>query len=249
MRFAFGVEYDGTSFSGWQIQKNVRTIQGELAKALSSVANDNIIPIGAGRTDSGVHASGQIGHFDTDVSRTPFQWRAGVNTILPKDVSVQWVRLVDDNFHARDQANCRTYRYNILNQIYRSALNERYAWLIMQDLDDSLMIDALGHLEGKHNFSCFRASGCQAKTPLRHMYSASLTRKERLISIELRANAFLYHMVRNIMGSVIQVGLKKMPPDWIEVLLKSKDRELAGPTAPPQGLCLEKVEFLNYSFS
>jgi tRNA pseudouridine38-40 synthase len=249
MRYAVGIEYDGTSFSGWQLQKTARTIQGDLSKALSKFANEEIIPIGCGRTDAGVHAKCQVAHFDTEAERSLFQWRSGVNALLPEGISIQWVSLVDQNFHARMSATFRTYRYTIINQSYRSPLNERYAWLVMQSLDDNLMSEGLQYLLGTHDFSCFRASGCQSKTPIRHMLNAQLIRRDQSITIELKASAFLYHMVRNIIGSMVHVGLKKIPPDWIQALINSKDRELAGPTAPAHGLCLYKVEFPNYSFS
>ena len=244
-RYAICVEYDGTDYSGWQIQLEHNSIQSELAYAISKIADENVMPIGSGRTDAGVHAKGQIAHFDSSSNRSEFQWLSGINSELPKSIAVKWIKSVDTSFHAKNSAIARRYSYTIYNASIRSSLHNRYSWHVMQNIDIDKLKESLICLVGEHDFSSFRASGCQSKSPYREMYEANAAQNKNFISINLEANAFLYHMVRNIVGTAIEIGIGKYDPSWMRDLLELRDRKLAGPTAPPQGLCLESIRFPN----
>jgi len=244
-RYAICVEYDGTDYSGWQIQLVHNSIQSELASAISKVADENVMPIGSGRTDAGVHAKGQIAHFDSSSNRSEFQWLSGINSELPKSISVKWIKSVDTSFHAKNSAMARCYSYTIYNASTRSSLHHRYSWHVMQKINIDALKESLICLVGEHDFSSFRASGCQSKSPFREMFEVSVAENINMISIKLEANAFLYHMVRNIVGTAIEIGVGKYDPSWMRNLLELRDRKLAGPTAPPQGLCLESIKFPN----
>jgi len=244
-RYAICVEYDGTDYSGWQIQLVHNSIQSELASAISKVADENVMPIGSGRTDAGVHAKGQIAHFDSSSNRSEFQWLSGINSELPKSISVKWIKSVDTSFHAKNSAMARCYSYTIYNSSTRSSLHHRYSWHVMQKINIDALKESLICLVGEHDFSSFRASGCQSKSPFREMFEVSVAENRNMISIKLEANAFLYHMVRNIVGTAIEIGVGKYDPSWMRNLLELRDRKLAGPTAPPQGLCLESIKFPN----
>lgn len=244
MRYAACVEYDGSAFSGWQAQKDsVRTVQETVEAALSKVANAKTTVITAGRTDAAVHATHQIIHFESDAERTEFSWCRGTNRFLPLDVRLHWVVPVPDTFHARFSATSRSYRFIINNASIGSALYRKHSSLEYRALDSHLMAEAGKELIGEHDFSTFRAAGCQARSPVRTLHSLELHRKDNWIWFDVTANAFLQHMVRNIAGSLIEVGCGKRPVNWMTDVLQARDRKLGGTTAPPNGLYLVGVEY------
>jgi tRNA pseudouridine38-40 synthase len=244
-RIALGIEYDGTDFVGWQIQRDGRSIEGVLARAVSSVANEAVVVHGSGRTDAGVHASGQVAHFDTTARRTPRQWLLGVNSNLPPDVAVHWAREVADDFDARRSALERRYRYSILQQASRPALVRNRVWWVREPLDCAAMTAASLSLLGEHDFSAFRAAGCQAKSPMRRLVGVRIARSARaegaLIELEFRANAFLQHMVRNLVGLLAAIGRGDRAPGAAADVLASRDRTAGDVAAPPTGLALVEV--------
>ena len=242
-RIALGLEYDGTNYNGWQIQDHAPSIQGSLNNSISKVADETVSCVGAGRTDSGVHASGQVIHFDTRADREPRSWLLGINSDLDPDINVLWAKAVPSAFHARYSATGRAYRYVILNRPVRSALARTRAWWVHAALDVTAMSAAAGMFLGVHDFSSFRASGCQAKTPVREMRRFDVSRVGDWIIIECQANAFLQHMVRNIVGSLATIGRGDAQPEWISTLLEQRDRRAAGITAPPMGLTLTQVDY------
>lgn len=243
MRIALGVEYDGSAFNGWQTQGDVPTVQEHLERALSKVADHTIGVVCAGRTDTGVHALEQVVHFDTDAQRSMRSWVLGANVNLPKTVAVLWATPVSDAFHARFSAQARRYRYVILNRWVRpSVLSGRVSW-VHTELDAKAMQAGAAHLIGEHDFTSFRAVACQANHPVREIRELSVERRGEFIIIEVEANAFLHHMVRNIAGSLIRVGRGEAAPDWIFEVLVQRDRRLAGVTAPPDGLYLVGVRY------
>lgn len=244
MRLAMGVEYDGSAYHGWQLQKSgVRSVQQEIEQALSTVAAHPVRVFCAGRTDTGVHGEGQVIHFDTPAIRSMRGWVLGTNVNLPDDVNINWVEEVSDEFHARFSAISRSYRYVILNRPTRSAIwRDRAVW-IHHALDETLMQRAADHLVGTHDFSSYRAIGCQAKSPVRTISRLTVSRNEDRIIIEVSANAFLHHMVRNIAGVLITIGRGEEPVDWSMEVLNHRDRTLGGVTAPPQGLYLVHVGY------
>jgi tRNA pseudouridine38-40 synthase len=211
--------------------------------ALSAVANEPIDTICAGRTDAGVHAIAQVVHFDTSAERSERGWILGANSNLPDDVSAQWAKPVDQEFHARFSASSRSYQYLILNRQIRAALNRNRAWWVHQPLDAKYMQQAADHLLGEHDFSAFRAAGCQASTPVRVIRELNVTRNEDWISIDVTANAFLQHMVRNIAGLLAAIGQGDEEPAWAREVLDSRDRTKGGMAAPAHGLTLVKVAY------
>ena len=243
MRIAIGVEYDGTAYNGWQRQQNGTGIQARLEAAVAAVADHELELNCAGRTDTGVHASGQVAHFDTQSRRSDRGWLLGVNSLLPGDINLTWVRRVDPAFHARYSATARTYRYLILNQLVRSALFRHRAWWVHEPLDADAMHAAAQKLVGEHDFSAFRAAGCQASSPVREVRSIAVRREASWIVLDVTANAFLQHMVRNITGSLAAVGAGQYSGDWFAGVLESRDRRRAGVAAPPQGLTLTDVSY------
>ncbi len=243
MRVALGIEYDGTSYNGWQRQKTGIGVQQRVEEALSVVANHPVDVVCAGRTDTGVHATDQVVHFDTDSKRSERGWLLGANTNLPDDINVSWVAPVPDDFHARFSATSRSYRYLILNRLQRSALHRNRAWWVYEPLDAALMHEAAQRLLGEHDFSAFRAAGCQANTAVRSLTDISVTRDGDWITLRVTANAFLQHMVRNIMGTVATVGRGEARVEWISEVLKSRDRTAGGIAAPAHGLTLVGVEY------
>jgi tRNA pseudouridine38-40 synthase len=243
MRIALGIEYDGTSYNGWQRQNNGIGVQQRLEEALAVVADEDIEVTCAGRTDTGVHASGQVVHFDTAAERSDRGWLLGTNTNLPPDISVSWVVHVSDEFHARFSATGRSYRYRILNRLQRSALHRDRAWWVHQPLDDKLMHEAAQQIIGEHDFSAFRAAGCQAKSAKREVTSIRVERDRDWVTVYVSANAFLMHMVRNVTGTLAAIGQGEQPPGWIREVLESGDRTLGGVTAPPHGLTLVSVDY------
>ncbi|TAM11136.1 MAG: tRNA pseudouridine(38-40) synthase TruA [Nevskiaceae bacterium] len=242
-RWAVCVQYDGTVFSGWQRQDDRRSVQQEVETALSAIAGAPVVVACAGRTDAGVHAFGQVVSFDTATSRAPQAWVAGGNSRLPPDVSFAWAQAVPESFHARFSALSRSYRYVIWNAPARAALVARHAVWVRYPLNAQRMHAAAQALLGEQDFSAFRAAGCQSRTPMRCVFSADVWRSGAFVVVEIRANAFVYHMVRNIVGSLIEVGQGRRPPAWIAELLAGRDRRLAAATAPPGGLFFAGVEY------
>lgn len=243
MRIALGIEYDGSNYYGWQRQKEVPSVQQHLESALSKVANQPIQVQCAGRTDAGVHATGQVVHFDTVVQRPDRAWTMGINANLPDTIAVKWVKLVDDEFHARFSATARRYRYIIYNNKLRSGILSTGVTHIYQPLDEQKMAEAAQCLLGEHDFSAFRASNCQSKTPFRQVTNLSIYRQNRYVVFDIQANAFLHHMVRNFAGSLIKIGCGEESPQWMEHILKSRDRTLAAATAKPHGLYMVNVVY------
>lgn len=243
MRIALGIEYNGSHFKGWQTQIGVRTVQDCVEQALSKVANQPVNVVCAGRTDTGVHGSGQVVHMDVDVERSERSWVFGGNTHLPDDVAVLWARPVREDFHARFSARARHYRYIILNRPVRPAIESRRVTWFYRPLDAERMHQAGQHLLGEHDFSSFRAQGCQAKSPVRTLSRLSVFRDGPHVIIEVSANAFLQHMVRNIAGVLMAVGCGKAEPDWVAELLTARNRAVGGVTAPPHGLYLYRIDY------
>ncbi len=243
MRIAIGIEYDGTAYNGWQRQQNGTGVQQCVEQALSQVADEPLVVHGAGRTDTGVHASAQVAHFDTDRRRIERGWLLGANSNLPNDISVTWVRPVSDEFHARFSATERRYRYVILNRLVRPALERERAWWVCQALDEKVMHEAAQHLVGSHDFSSFRAALCQAKSPQRIVREISVSRHGDRLNIDIRANAFLHRMVRNITGTLVAVGRGERDGAWVAEVLDRRDRKQAGIAAPAHGLTLVGVGY------
>lgn len=243
-RIALGIEYNGSLFSGYQMQsKGTRTVQQELENALSKVASEPVKLTCAGRTDTGVHATGQVVHFDTAKQRELKAWMLGGNTNLPRDISIHWVRQVSEQFNARFSAVSRSYRYILFNRKVRPAIfQHNVAWSI-ERLDEGAMNKAAQHLLGEHDFSAFRASQCQAKHAIREMQNISVKRTGDYIILDIQANAFLHHMVRNIMGSLMAIGRGEQKNKWMLELLHGQDRKKAGMTASAAGLYLVNVEY------
>ena len=244
MRYALGVEYDGSGYCGWQ-RLNRRdapdrraepTLQDALEHALSFVAGQPLDTVCAGRTDAGVHAACQVVHFDSDAARTPRNWSLGTTSRLPPAICVLWCVPVADDFHARFSARARRYRYRILNRPVRPALQREYLTWERRPLDADAMHAAAQALVGLHDFSAFRTVHCQAPHARRDLQQIQVRRLGEVVEIEVQANAFLHHMVRNIVGSLLPVGRGEQSPGWIGALLAGRDRALAGPTAPSTGL-------------
>ena len=245
-RLAIGIEYDGTAYNGWQVQPHAPSIQDALNKAVSIVADEAVEVVGAGRTDTGVHATAQIAHFDTRANRSERSWLLGINSNLPADINVHWARPVSSEFHARFAARSRSYRYLILNTPVRSALYRHRAWWVIRSLDAGRMHDAAQVLLGEHDFSSFRAAACQASSPVRTMTAIAVQRRGEFIAISCSANAFLHHMVRNLAGSLMRIGAGEAQPDWLAEVLHAKDRTVSGMTAPAGGLTLTDVSYPNF---
>jgi tRNA pseudouridine38-40 synthase len=243
MRIALGIEYDGSRFLGWQTQPGGGTLQDALEAALSGIAAQTVSVTCAGRTDRGVHALGQVVHFDTGAERPESAWVRGVNALLPESMAVLWSRGVPEDFHARYSARTRVYRYVLLNRAVRPALAARHAGWFHAPLDVEAMREAAAALCGEHDFSAFRSAECQAKSPVRTLRSLSIERRGERIDFMFTANAFLHHMVRNLVGTLVYVGKGKHPPRWAKEVLDSRDRSLAAPTFAAEGLYLEKVEY------
>jgi tRNA pseudouridine38-40 synthase len=244
MRVALGLEYNGAAYYGWQSQKaDVLAVQDVVEAAVSSVANEPTQVVCAGRTDRGVHAMSQVVHFDTEVERSERSWLLGTNSNLPHDVAIQWARFIDDDFHARFSAVAREYLYFIDNSPTRPGLFNQHVTWHLQPLDEQKMWKAMQLLQGKHDFSSFRCADCQAKSPVRTMLAPELRRQGNIIVMRFRANAFLHHMIRNIVGTLFAIGESKQPVAWMSDVLQAKDRRQAGVTAPPHGLYLSSVQY------
>jgi len=237
------LEYDGSRFLGWQKQPGGGTVQEALEAALAAVAGTATSTIAAGRTDRGVHARLQVVHFDTAAKRPESAWVRGVNAHLPDAVAVLWSREVPDDFHARYSALSRTYRYELLNRPVRPGLAAPYVGWFHLPLDVEVMREAAALLVGEHDFSAFRSSDCQAKSPVRTVHSLQIEKRAERLRFSIRANAFLHHMVRNIVGTLVYVGKGKHPPHWVAEVLASRERSRAAPTFGPEGLYLETIEY------
>ena len=243
MRIAAILEYDGSNFSGWQRQKDARSVQQCVEEALSKVANEPIAITVAGRTDAGVHALAQVIHFDTSASRGDHSWVRGAVSNLPDDVALLWADEVDADFHARFSATGRHYHYVILNRPIRPTyLRGRVSWEY-RPLDAAAMQQGAKHLIGTHDFSSFRAAECQAKSPVRDLRGLEVERHGEFVHIRVYANAFLQHMVRNIAGVLMDIGAGEHKPGWAKAVLKARDRTQGGVTAPPDGLYLTDIEY------
>ena len=243
MRIALALEYDGSRFLGWQTQPGGGTVQDALQAALTTIAGERIEVTCAGRTDRGVHALEQVVHFDVGVQRPESAWVRGVNALLADSVAVQWAREVPAEFHARYCARVRTYRYVLLNRAVRPALAARHAGWFHQPLDVPAMRTAARLLLGEHDFTAFRSAECQARTPVRTLLALEVEARGERIDFVLRANAFLHHMVRNIVGTLVYIGAGRQPAAWAKTVLESRDRTRAAPTFASEGLYLEAVEY------
>ncbi|HEX6412403.1 MAG TPA: tRNA pseudouridine(38-40) synthase TruA [Burkholderiales bacterium] len=242
-RIALGLEYDGSRFLGWQKQPGGATVQDALESGLAEVAGAAIATIAAGRTDRGVHARLQVVHFDTAAQRPLSAWVRGVNALLPPPVAVLWAHEVADDFHARYSALSRSYRYELLNRAVRPALSASYTGWFHLPLDVPAMREAAAALLGEHDFSAFRSSECQAKSPVRTIHALEIERRGERIDFLIRANAFLHHMVRNLVGTLVYVGKGKHPAPWVKEVLESRSRARAAPTFGAEGLYLETIEY------
>lgn len=243
VRIALGIEYAGDHFCGWQNQLHLRTVQGCVEEALSNVANHPVTVICAGRTDTGVHALEQVIHADVEVHRTRRSWVFGTNSYLPKDISVLWACPVDTHFHARFSAKARHYRYIILNRSTRPAVAAKRVVWAYKPLDIKPMQAAARTLVGTHDFSSYRSTACQAKNPIRTIFNLAVSRVDEQVIIDVSANAFLHHMVRNIAGVLMAIGYGEQPVSWAWTVLMAQDRAAGGITAPACGLYLRTIEY------
>lgn len=237
MRLALGVSYSGTAYQGWQSQSSGLTIQDKLEKALAAFGDvPRVSTLCAGRTDAGVHGLMQVVHFDTDLDRTPYSWVRGTNRFLPDDIAVQWAQYVPDSFHCRASATGRRYVYVLLDSPVRPSLDAGRVGWSYRPLAEEPMRQASLHLLGEHDFSSFRASSCQALSPVKTLRKIDISQKGHYWRFEFEGNAFLHHMIRNIMGCMVQVGQGQQSPDWMLQVLHAKDRDAAAPTFSPNGL-------------
>lgn len=243
MKIALGVEYNGAAYFGWQRQKEVNSVQQELEQALSVVANSPVEVLCAGRTDAGVHGTGQVVHFETNAERKMVAWTMGANANLPSDIAVRWATEVSEDFHARFSASARRYRYIIYNHKLRPGILSAGVSHYHVDLDEKKMHEAGQYLLGENDFTSFRAAHCQSRSPWRNVMHLNVARYGQYIVVDIKANAFVHHMVRNIVGSLMVVGRGEQPIEWIDWLLQSKDRTLAGATAKAEGLYLVSVDY------
>jgi tRNA pseudouridine38-40 synthase len=240
-RIALGVTYNGQPYDGWQSQPSGNTVQDKLEKALSKFADVPIGTLCAGRTDAGVHGLMQVVHFDTEVSRTDYSWIRGTNTHLPHDIAVQWAQEVPSSFHCRGSAIARRYAYVLLESPIRPSIETGRVGWVFRPLSESAMNRAAAYLLGEHDFTSFRASACQALSPVKHIRSIRISRKSTRADtaywrFEFEANAFLHHMIRNLMGCLIWVGQGLKPPEWMQEVLEARSRDAAAPTFSPDGL-------------
>lgn len=243
MRYALGIEYDGSTFCGWQSQADGGSVQDAVEVALTTIADATTRVVCAGRTDAGVHALAQVVHFDTQASRPDGAWVRGVNAHLPPSISVRWVQAVADDFHARFSARGRHYRYLLLNRPQRPGLQAGRVGWYHRPLDEGAMIQAATLLLGEHDFSAFRSAECQAKSPVKELREARIARHGEMLVLDFAANAFLHHMVRNIVGALVYVGKGTHPPQWMAELLAGRDRRHAAPTFAASGLYFAGVDY------
>lgn len=243
MRFALALEYDGRGFCGFQSQASGCGVQDAIARALSGIAGESLSATAAGRTDAGVHATSQIVHFDTSATRPLSAWTRGVNTLLPVAAAALWAQPVSDHFHARYTASARHYTYLLMNRPERPGLLAGRVGWYHRPLDLDAMREAAAHLVGTHDFSSFRSTECQAKSPARTMRPIAITAEGRLLRFTFSADGFLHHMVRNIVGALVQVGAGKAPSGWLGELLALRDRSQGAPTFAADGLYLTGVDY------
>ena len=243
MNIKLTVEYDGTQYHGWQIQAAGKTIQGVLETALSTLLGRQTRIIGSGRTDAGVHALGQVANFFSDKELEPHRVQRALNALTPDDITVKTVEVVPDSFHARRDGRSRTYEYRILNRPSLSPFYLKFAWHVHDPLNIAAMREAITCLQGEHDFSSFRAAGCDAAHPVRTIYRASLSCSGELVVFTVEATAFLRHMVRNLIGTLVEVGRQQRTPQSFAELLETRDRTKAGMKAPAQGLFLMEVKY------
>ena len=244
MRILLSIEYDGKSYHGWQEQKNPNTIQGKIQESIYKFSQEKVKLFVAGRTDAGVHATSQIAHFETTIDRAEEKWLFGLNSLLPHDIKINYVKFMNVEFHARFSALSRSYRYIIYNSRVKPCINRnKVSWYFSNILDEKKMQDAANKLIGVKDFTCFRSAHCQSSSPIRKVNSIVITRENNYIYIDLNANSFLYNMVRNLIGSLVLVGSEQRNIEWIEELLDSKDRKKAGKQFPASGLYLVNVEY------
>jgi tRNA pseudouridine38-40 synthase len=236
-RLALGLSYRGQGYLGWQSQPGGRTVQDTLEAALAAFCAKPVRTVCAGRTDSGVHAINQVVHIDTTIEREPFSWVRGTNRFLPADVAVQWCRPVSDGFHARNSALGRRYRYTVLESPVRPSLEQGLVGWSFRPLDGDAMRDAAQALIGEHDFTSFRSSDCQSPTPVKTLRAITITRHGSYWCFDFDASAFLHHMVRNLMGCLLAVGSGRRGPGWMAEVLAARNRDVAAPTFPPDGLC------------
>lgn len=242
-RIALAIRYDGTRYHGWQSQDGLLTVQQAVESALSRVADHPVTVICAGRTDAGVHATCQVVHFNTSAERQPYSWIFGANSNLPHDITVIWAKEVSMDFHARFSATGRKYRYVLYNQDVRPGILSHAVGWHHRHLDEERMQEAANFLVGEHDFSGYRGSGCQSKSPVRHIYEITIRRQRRMIIFEVNGNAFLLHMVRNIVGVLIEIGSGHKEPIWAKEVLESRDRSKGGMMISPNGLYLVDVDY------
>lgn len=236
MRLALGITYNGQGYDGWQSQPSGRTVQDQLEKALSQFAAVPIATVCAGRTDAGVHGLMQVVHLDTGIARAEFSWVRGTNAFLPPDIAVQWARAVPDSFHSRASAKARRYAYVLLESPVRPSVEAGRAGWVFRPLDAAAMQEAAAHLVGEHDFTSFRASACQARSPVKTLQPVRISRRGPYWRFDFEANAFLHHMIRNLMGCLLQVGQGLQPPGWMKEVLEARSRDAAAPTFSPAGL-------------
>jgi len=243
VRIALGVEYDGSTYFGWQSQPTVPNLQDTMQAALDGIAGEPISILAAGRTDAGVHALEQIVHFDTNIERPLTAWVRGCNALLPESIAVLWAHPVPEGFHARFSAQARSYQYVLINRPSRSAVHRGKVGWFHAPLDVEQMREAAQYLLGEHDFSAFRSSECQARTPIKNLAQFDIWKKGDTIIFDLTADAFLHHMVRNIVGCMVYVGKGKHPPQWMKAVLESLNRNQAAPTFAPDGLYLRRITY------
>jgi tRNA pseudouridine38-40 synthase len=236
MRIALGISYRGQAYQGWQAQADGRTVQDELEIALAAFITRPVTTVCAGRTDAGVHGLNQVVHLDSPVERPPFSWVRGTNRYLPPDIAVQWAQRVPDSFHARNSARGRRYRFVLLESAVRPALEHGLVGWVFRPLDGAAMRQAAAALIGEHDFTSFRAAHCQSPTPVKTLREVRISQRGAYWAFEFDANAFLYHMVRNIMGCLVAVGQGRQSPGWMAEVLAARSRDAAAPTFPPDGL-------------
>ncbi|MDO8718681.1 MAG: tRNA pseudouridine(38-40) synthase TruA [Polaromonas sp.] len=236
MRIALGISYSGSNYEGWQSQLSRNTVQDKLELALTRFAVQPIRVMCAGRTDAGVHALMQVAHFDTPVHREAASWVRGTNAFLPDDIAVQWARHVPDTFHSRGSAIARRYAYVVLESPVRPSVEAKRVGWVYRPLDGAAMQAAIAHLMGEHDFSSFRAAQCQAKSPVKTISRIEISQRAGYWRFEFEANAFLHHMIRNIMGCLLAIGQGRYPPDWLAEVVAARNRKVAAPTFSPDGL-------------
>ncbi len=236
MRLALGISYNGRAYQGWQSQPSGQTVQDRLEHALSQFAAQPVSTVCAGRTDAGVHGLMQVAHFDTELKRDEFSWVRGTNRFLPDDIAVHWARCVPDTFHSRASAIGRRYAYVLLESPVRPSLESGRVGWVFRPLDENAMRDSAALLLGEHDFSSFRASACQAKSPVKTMRRIDISRRGAYWRFDFEADAFLHHMIRNMLGCLVAIGQGSHPPEWMSQVLAARDRDAAAPTFAPDGL-------------